>query len=478
MTSKYFITDGDQVYKLEKSKKEDVKKLPKLQKAEHKKPVRHQRHLASGKIVTAGHGITKPIVNLNKPDKIVSIREYETDKPKENIKENEEFKLGDKVENQYGEEGVIVNGETGVFSVKYKDGRVEDVDEDEVGDFKKVTPKKEVFEEKHSDTSEEAKKEGVSFEVGGYLESRRYNKNALKLLQKEIKKNLGNETGNIEFSMSAKYQTPTIIFDKKELEIPIQNALDALDISYDETEEHSYGFRIPMSEQAYDEEMEKSKGTHKEYRPYKRDGNVFQRLTGVGKKLKESYEERKLSHPEIKEKIKDAIEDKVNDIYDNLQPELNIDKILEYVDIDPEQAFTDYVDRPDYSLESIKEAYDVDMNSWANDKISEDRSGTDEEDKEISEEDIQNAIEQADEDDVVFAIYEGNYRNALDDQPYIMSALLEDKEDEIKNNIKEQDIDEDEITDEVLTKWKEENPNIIKRVVRELLHKSLEESRE
>lgn len=98
----------------------------------------------------------------------------------------------------------------------------------------------------------EKKEDGVTFEIGGYLQTRRYNRNALKLLQNKIKDNLGNETGHIEFSMSAKYQSPTLIFDNPELETPIMNALDDLDITHDDSaEEHSYGYRISMSGQAY-----------------------------------------------------------------------------------------------------------------------------------------------------------------------------------------------------------------------------------
>jgi len=55
MTSKFFITDGNQVLKLEKSffTKEELRDEDF---AARKKPVRHERHLKTGKIVEAGHG--------------------------------------------------------------------------------------------------------------------------------------------------------------------------------------------------------------------------------------------------------------------------------------------------------------------------------------------------------------------------------------------------------------------------------------
>jgi hypothetical protein len=51
------------------------------------------------------------------------------------------FRVGDTVKDKYGRKGVVVDGETGVFSVKYGTfpySQVIDVDEDEARDYKKV----------------------------------------------------------------------------------------------------------------------------------------------------------------------------------------------------------------------------------------------------------------------------------------------------------------------------------------------------
>lgn len=51
------------------------------------------------------------------------------------------FKVGDKVKDKYGRKGTVVDGETGVFSVKYGEfpyNQVINVDEDKAKDYKKV----------------------------------------------------------------------------------------------------------------------------------------------------------------------------------------------------------------------------------------------------------------------------------------------------------------------------------------------------